>query len=187
MVDLALLQSVSYIAGALGVCVAASYYVMTLRVQQNNMKTTLETRQAQILITMLQTIQSPQYRNAKKILEPIQLKNSEDYNKMTSNQESNDAFFIVAWFLEGVGVLVRENLISERLVAELISGEILDWWKRYGGIVKEMQLKMGFPRFCVEVEYLNSRMIDFASKHPELGIKIPGFYGSGPLVGPNDV
>ena len=31
MVDLALLQSVSYIAGALGVCVAASYYVMNLR------------------------------------------------------------------------------------------------------------------------------------------------------------
>ena len=31
MVDIALLQSVSYIAGALGVCVAALYYVMMLR------------------------------------------------------------------------------------------------------------------------------------------------------------
>jgi hypothetical protein len=40
---------VSYIAGALGVCVAAFYYVMTLRVQQANMKNTLQTRQADIL------------------------------------------------------------------------------------------------------------------------------------------
>ncbi len=31
MVDLALLQSVSYIAGALGVCVAAIYYLINLR------------------------------------------------------------------------------------------------------------------------------------------------------------
>ena len=31
MVDLALLQSLSYVAGALGVCVAAVYYVMMVR------------------------------------------------------------------------------------------------------------------------------------------------------------
>jgi hypothetical protein len=31
LVDLALLQSVSYIAGALGVCIAAFYYVLNLR------------------------------------------------------------------------------------------------------------------------------------------------------------
>jgi cyanate lyase len=33
MVDLSLLQSVSYIAGVLGVCVAAIYYVLTARNQ----------------------------------------------------------------------------------------------------------------------------------------------------------
>lgn len=46
MVDLLTLQSVSYVAAAVGVCVAAAYYVMNLRVQQSNMKSTLETRQA---------------------------------------------------------------------------------------------------------------------------------------------
>ena len=45
MVELALLQSVSYIAGALGVCIAAVFYVLNLRVQQENMKNTLGTRQ----------------------------------------------------------------------------------------------------------------------------------------------
>ena len=52
MVDLALLQSVSYIAGALGVGVAAIYYVMTLRVTQRSMKNTLETRQIQMFMNI---------------------------------------------------------------------------------------------------------------------------------------
>jgi hypothetical protein len=38
MVDLALLQSVSYIAGALGVLVAAFYYIITLTQQIQNRK-----------------------------------------------------------------------------------------------------------------------------------------------------
>ena len=42
MVDLALLQSVSYIAGALGVCVAAAYYVLNLRISQRNQELTLK-------------------------------------------------------------------------------------------------------------------------------------------------
>jgi hypothetical protein len=38
MVDLALLQSVSYIVGALGVCVAAIYYMMNLQITRRKMK-----------------------------------------------------------------------------------------------------------------------------------------------------
>ncbi len=44
MVDLTLLQSVSYIAGALGVCVAAAYYVLNLReVRLNRIASNLTT------------------------------------------------------------------------------------------------------------------------------------------------
>jgi hypothetical protein len=42
MVDLVVLQSLSYIAGALGVCVAAVYYVMNLRISQKNQELTLK-------------------------------------------------------------------------------------------------------------------------------------------------
>jgi hypothetical protein len=52
MVDLALLQSVSYIAGALGVCVAAIFYVLNLRISQRNIKTNTETRQFQLLMQL---------------------------------------------------------------------------------------------------------------------------------------
>jgi hypothetical protein len=61
LVDLALLQSISYIAGAFGVCVAAIYYVMTLRTQQTNLKTTQETRQMQLYIQALQETRTREF------------------------------------------------------------------------------------------------------------------------------
>jgi hypothetical protein len=45
MVDLALLQSVSYIAGASGVCVAAIFYVLNLRISQKNQELMLQSQE----------------------------------------------------------------------------------------------------------------------------------------------
>jgi hypothetical protein len=56
MVDLALLQSVSYIAGALGVCIAAIFYVLNLRISQRNQRLTLETRKAQFYTQIYQQL-----------------------------------------------------------------------------------------------------------------------------------
>ncbi len=44
MVDVSLIQPASQIAAAIGVCIAAVYYMMTLRVQQANMKETMLNR-----------------------------------------------------------------------------------------------------------------------------------------------
>ena len=49
MVDIALLQSVSYMAGALGVFIAAIFYVLNLRISQRNMRLTLETRRLSLI------------------------------------------------------------------------------------------------------------------------------------------
>jgi hypothetical protein len=43
MVDLSFLQPVSYVAAAIGVCVAAFYYVMMVRYTQRNMRVALTT------------------------------------------------------------------------------------------------------------------------------------------------
>jgi hypothetical protein len=55
IIELVTLQAVSYIMGSLGVFMAAVYYVINLRAQQSNMKTTLETRQAQLFMGVYQT------------------------------------------------------------------------------------------------------------------------------------
>jgi len=49
LVDISLLQSLSYVAAAIGVCAASVYYMLVLRATQQNMKLTLEARKADIL------------------------------------------------------------------------------------------------------------------------------------------
>jgi hypothetical protein len=54
MVDILVLQSAFYMAGAASVVVAVVYYILTLRTNQRNFKHTLETRQAQLLMGLFQ-------------------------------------------------------------------------------------------------------------------------------------
>jgi hypothetical protein len=54
MVELATLQAVSYIMGSLGVFVAAVYYVF-------NMRTTLQTRQAQLFMQIYSRFDDPDW------------------------------------------------------------------------------------------------------------------------------
>jgi len=52
------------VAAAISVCLAAVYYVMTLRVQQTNMENTLETRQLDILHRHAQINTSQEFMDA---------------------------------------------------------------------------------------------------------------------------
>ena len=54
MVGFEEIQAAYYMVAATGVLVAAIYYVMNLRAQKTNMKATLDTRQAQLLMQIYQ-------------------------------------------------------------------------------------------------------------------------------------
>ena len=58
MVELATLQTISYIAGATGVAIAALFYVLNLRISQRNQRLTLETRKAQLYMQIYQQLRS---------------------------------------------------------------------------------------------------------------------------------
>ena len=170
MVDIAQLQTVSYIAGALGVCVAAFYYVMTLRSQQSSMKTNIETRQAQLFMSTFQSTYSKEWQRAQRKVYKLQLTEVSDFDKIDEDEDLSEAFYIIASYFEGIGVLVKENLIDIRLVSELISGVILRWWAKFGPGVIKCREAWGFPRYCVEIEYLAERVTEYGREHPELGI-----------------
>jgi hypothetical protein len=58
MVTIEEIQAAYYMVAATGVLVAAAYYVMNIRTNQRNMKTTLDTRQAQLYMTIYQDLTS---------------------------------------------------------------------------------------------------------------------------------
>ena len=64
-------------------------------------------------------------------------------------------FSTQARFFEGVGVLVKRKLVDPALVDDLMSGNILQFWEKFGeSIIKEQQVRENYPQFYEHVEYL---------------------------------
>jgi hypothetical protein len=157
LVDIALLQSVSYIAGALGVCVAAIYYVLNLRA-------TLQTRQIQLFMQIFQRFQEPDFANQWNILMNREWKDFDDYwNKYGGNQSSDGATLLsVQEYFEGIGVLLMKKMIDVDIVYELMPTMATTFWKKYEPLVIQTRKKINYPQFFRPVEYLSDRLVEQA-------------------------
>jgi len=155
------------------VTVAAIYYTMTLKTTQRNMKNTLETRQAQLFMNIYKATYSKEWCDANGTVFRTEFKNHADWVNMRGDDQKTRAFSIIADWLEGIGVLVREKLVDIRLVSELNSGFIKWWWETYRQGIMDVREKSSFPRFMIEAEYLYNRVMDYAVAHPELRIATP--------------
>jgi hypothetical protein len=169
MVDLALLQSVSYIAGALGVCVAAFYYVMTLRVQQANMKSTLETRQAQLLMAVYDKLTEPLCIDMWTKIVKSDYSDFPDFKrKYLEDPDMLNALYIMAMRFEGFGLLVRENLLDIRHVALLFGGVTRKYFEKIQPVLGEIREEQDYTRFMDQTEYLYTQLMAYLKLHPEL-------------------
>ena len=166
MVDLAVLQSVSYIAGALGVCVAAIYYMFTLRINMKTQQQNVETRQAQLFLQLYHTYHEKDWVSAlHNAIYYIDFKGFDDwYEKYgPSNPEKFQSFDLLSHSFEGAGILVRRGLIDPSLVDDLVSEEFLGYWEKFGPIVKEFRRRDNNPHICENQEYMYNLLRE---KHP---------------------
>jgi hypothetical protein len=173
MVDLVVLQTASYLIAALSFAVTCAYYIMNLKNTQQNMKTTLETRQAQLFTGMYQAFYSKDFADADAIISKLELKNVEDWKRMMDDAEKYKAFSITGQYYEGIGVLVKENLVDIRLVADLMSGGVIWYWEHFGPGINDCRVAFNWPRIGLEAEYLYNRIIKYGREHPELKIASP--------------
>ncbi|MGD0805387.1 MAG: DUF4760 domain-containing protein [Candidatus Bathyarchaeia archaeon] len=193
MVDLTLLQSVSYIAGALGVCVAAIYYVMNLRISQRNQQLSLqaleqsakaqelglktqelalksqqqnlETRQAQLFMQIyLRYLEPDLFSDNLPKLFKRSWKGAEDYWKKYETEKDGGNLNMMMAFYEGIAVLVNRGMLDIGLVYEIMPTNVTAFWGRYGTLIKEMRT-MGYPpRLYCLVEELSDKLTEYAKK-----------------------
>ena len=76
------------------------------------------------------------------------------------NEDFKTAMRKTVGFYEGLGVLVREGLLSIRLVALLMTGPTLAFWRKIEPYVEDAR-KIGHPRAYIETEYLAKRLIEY--------------------------
>ncbi|UCE38751.1 MAG: hypothetical protein JSW00_05850 [Thermoplasmata archaeon] len=84
-------------------------------------------------------------------------------------------------YLEGLGVLVRENLLDIKFIALLIGGGVKRHWEKIAPYVYELREKGKAPRVFTEFEYLYDEVMKYAEEHPELGIQKTEYQFAGHL------
>lgn len=127
-------QTIYYMITATGVLLAAIDYVFTLRAQRANMKTTLETRQAELFMGVYQTYVKKELHRDIEIVLNAEFTDFEDWLLKygpKSNPEGHAKFDSVLSYMEGLGALVKRNLIDPSYVVELLGLEVLYTHQKY--------------------------------------------------------
>ena len=179
MVDLAEIQAIYYMVAATGVLVAAAYYVMTLRTTQRNSKSALETRQAQLYMQIYNEFKSKEMSEADYDIIHLELRTIDDWKRLLEDKTRYAAWNQWAGYYEGIGVMVRENLLEVRFVAELFSGPFIWFWEKFRPMFTMMRRELNFPRAGVEMEYLYDKIMEYSRMHPEFKV-------SSPVMNPGD-
>ena len=162
---LSTLQAISSIAGAIGVCIAAIYYILNLR-------TTIQTRQAQLFMPIYSTYYNDEFIKA---FQEVTTWNYTDYNdymkkySYAANPEAYMQYRKVFGYLEGLGVLVRRKLIDPSLVDDLMSGAVIITWEKLKPYILESSKRRNWPQIGEQIEYLYEKIRPIVlSQHPEL-------------------
>jgi hypothetical protein len=74
----------------------------------------------------------------------------------------------MAYFLEGLGVLVKQDLVSIHLVALTWAGSSRMFWDKISPILDDWRRAINYPRLWSETEYLCKKLIRYMEEHPEL-------------------
>jgi len=167
-----------------GLLVGIFYYITIMRNAQKTRELTLEsqeltrkaqeqaleTRQAQLFMYMYDRWSEPDFLTH---WNEIFSWEWTDYDELIENHwsEANRvSFSTVAIFFEGVGVLVKRNLVDISLVDDLMSGMLLSFWEKFGEpVIKIRQVRDNYPQYYEHVEYLYSVIKPIVeSQHPEL-------------------
>jgi len=149
------------------------YHIITLNNTRKNQQIQLETRQAQLFMTLHIEDITQRASESLDIMMSLEYEDLEDFESKYGLENNPEAHHLINFFTnyyEGIGVLVRHGYVDIRLVAELSSGAIRVGWEKYKAMAYEARRKYNWPRWSVEFEYLYDTMMDYARKHPELKI-----------------
>jgi len=166
------LETLSIVFTGLSVSLAAFYYISTLRNTNKTQQMQLETRQAQLFMQLYNRLDKDFSRSFFTVLK-WEWTDYDDYLKKygwKNNVEAHLEWEYLCDYLEGMGVLVREEYINIHLVALLNSAMIRSIWEKFSPIILETRKRDNWPRYMIEYEYLHNALIEYSQKYPELQI-----------------
>jgi hypothetical protein len=144
-----------------GLLVGIFYYVTSLRNQSKARKT-------QLYLQMVNKFTEPDMIDAQGKLDNFEWSTGEDFVEDWKTPEGRKTIATLGSWYEGLGTLVKENLLDMRVVALLLTGHVILYWDKFIPVVDEVREALEWPRFCIETEYLYDQLIKYIKEHPEI-------------------
>ncbi|MHA1543173.1 MAG: DUF4760 domain-containing protein, partial [Candidatus Hodarchaeales archaeon] len=108
------------------------------------------------------------YLEAQGKFNDLEWSTAEDFLEDWRNPEGRKTLGTLGAWYEGLGVLVKENLLDIRVVALLLTQLVIQFWDKLIPVIDEVrEARMG-PRFWIETEYLYNQLIKYIKEHPEI-------------------
>jgi hypothetical protein len=167
------IETISIVFTGLSISLAAFYYINTLRNSKKNQELQLETRQAQLFMQIYDKLTDKEF--VKDWTDFVYLQEWDDYNDYIekygyrNNLDAWSARIGLSNYFEGIGVLIKRELIDPALVDDLMSSGVMGFWEKWGPIVEEYRKDFDNPQMSEYQEYLYNRIKSIAKEqHPEL-------------------
>ena len=170
MVDQLTLQTIGILLTGLTVSIAAIYYTLTLRYTRRNQDLQLETRQAQLFMQLYSQFRTKEFQQVWTEIRFWEWGSYDEYLEKYGPQTNPEAYSLmmsIVNFFDGVGMLVKRELIDMSFVEEMFSNHIILFWRKLEPIIKEARerqlspLTPPRPRIWEMVEYLYDEVIKY--------------------------
>lgn len=146
----------------ISVPVGVFYHIMTLRNTRRNQQLTLENRNAQLLMRIYD-----KYTETEIMRQQIEIISQEwsDVDDFWvrygpfSNPDFYTQFARLAYYFDGIGVLIKRDLVDKNAIYDLMGVHILQYWSDpYGKLIEGLREKWNNPHAYKWFEYLADEM-----------------------------
>jgi hypothetical protein len=156
-------------AGAFGVCLAAIFYILNLRISQKNqeisqrnMKTTLETRKLQFVTSITNQLLSEE--GHKKYGELLNMKwtDYDDFEKKYGSDYNLDNYakrMNVFFTYNTLGMLVREKLIEPEVLYNIDNINSCFMWSKFKDVITEFRKRCAGKDTLSDFELLSNEIL----------------------------
>ena len=135
--------------------VGVIYYIITLNNTRKNQQLQLETRQAQLFMSIYNRFHEVEFWKHLGELQQWEWKSIEEYHeKYNSRPEMIAKWNSVGSFFEGMGVMVKRELIDVSVVDDLMSGPLMGLWQKWEHTILELRRRRNMPTMWEWYEYL---------------------------------
>jgi len=159
-----MIESIPYVLTGIGIIVSILYYTSVLRnanktreLQLQAQEHQLETRQAQLFMNIYSHWNTPEFWKNYWYVIDREWTDFDDYQikyGRENNLEGNAQSATLFAFYEGMGVLVKRELIDPRFVDDLLGGGIIGYREKMESIYREMRIRNDYPQIARQIEYL---------------------------------